>query len=77
MRRYTTLGALEKLKRRSWVTMLDLAGNHLVTALKNYVLRQGYRDGVPGLIFSIFSGMHTFVKYAKAWERLSAQGKSL
>jgi len=71
MTRYTTLGAIEKLKCRSQITMLDVAGNHLGTALKTYVLRKGYRDGIRGLIVAGFAGMHTFVKYAKAWERLN------
>lgn len=73
MNRYTTLGALEKLKVRSRITMLNVAGNHLVTALKTFFLRNGYRDGVPGLIVAGFAGMHTFVKYTKAWERLNAR----
>lgn len=71
MTRYTTLGAIEKLKLRSRITMLNLAGNHIGTALKTYLLRQGYRDGIHGLIVAGFAGMHTFVKYAKAWERLN------
>lgn len=70
MMRYTTLGAQEKLKSRSRVSALDLAGNHLGTILKTYVLRGGYRDGVHGIIVAMFAGMHTFVKYAKAWELL-------
>ena len=71
MTRYTTLGAIEKLKVRSRITMLNLAGNHIGTALKTYLLRKGCRDGVRGLIVAGFAGMHTFVKYAKAWERLN------
>lgn len=76
MRRYTTLGAEEKLKTRARVTSLDLAGRHLVTIVKTYVTRGGFRDGLRGVIVAGFAGMHTFVKYAKAWERLRklAQG---
>lgn len=70
MMRYTTLGALEKLKRRSRVTPLDLAASHLITTVKTYVLHGGYRDGIHGVIVALFAGMHTFVKYAKAWELL-------
>ncbi len=73
MRRYTTLGAQEKLKSRSRVTALDIAGHHIGTILKTYVLRGGYRDGVHGVIVALFAGMHTFVKYAKAWEMLSVK----
>ena len=68
----TTLGAEEKLKTRSRVTTLDLTGRHLVTLVRTYVMRGGVRDGLRGLIVAGFAGMHTFVKYAKAWERLHA-----
>jgi len=72
---YSTLGAQEKLKARSRVTVMDLAANHLGTIFKTYVLRGGYRDGVHGIIVALFAGMHTFVKYAKAWEVLRARGQ--
>ena len=77
MARYTGLGAQEKLKTRSRVTGLDLACNHLATIFRTYVLRGGFRDGVHGIIVALFAGMHTFVKYAKAWELLQARGKRL
>lgn len=72
---YTTLGAEEKLKSRTHVTWLDLAGNHLGTLFKTYVLRRGYQDGVHGIIVALFAGMHTFVKYAKAYEKLGVRGE--
>ena len=75
MMRYTTLGAQEKLKVRSQVTLLDLAGNHIGTILRTYVLRRGYRDGLHGIIVALFAGMHTFVKYAKAWEMVRQRGR--
>ena len=74
--RYTTLGGQEKLKGRARVTWLDQAGNHLGTILKTYLLRGGYRDGLHGVIVALFAGMHTFVKYAKAWEALHGSLKA-
>ena len=71
---YTTLGAQEKLKTRSKVTAMEIAGHHLGTILKTYVLRRGYQDGMHGVIVALFAGMHTFVKYAKAYEMLLARG---
>jgi len=73
MIRYTTLGAQVKLKARSRVSAVDLAGSHLVTMLKTYLLRGGYRDGVHGVVVALFAGMHVFVKYAKAWEALNVK----
>ena len=73
MMRYTSLGADDKLKQRSRVSQVDIAGSHLVTALKTYVLKQGWRDGIHGIVVAGFAGLHTFVKYAKSWERLYAR----
>jgi len=74
MIRYTTLGAQEKLKTRTSVTPMELAGSHLMTILRTYLFRGGYRDGGHGVIIALFGGMHTFVKYAKAWELLNVRG---
>lgn len=69
---YTTLAAKEKLKRRRAISPAQVGTHHVGTFFKSYVLRQGYRDGVRGLIVALFAAMYTFVKYAKAWEaRLS------
>jgi glycosyltransferase involved in cell wall biosynthesis len=67
---YSTLGAREKLKTRANVSALDLAGSHLATILRTFLLRRGYRDGLHGAVIALFAGMHTFVKYAKAWDLL-------
>src|SRR3989442_3799228 len=65
---YTTLAAQEKSKSRSVVRWSDLAFRPVVTLLKTYLLKQGFRDGIHGLIISVFASMYTFVKYAKLWE---------
>ena len=65
---YTTLAAQEKSKSRSVVRWSDLAFRPIVTLLKTYLLKQGFRDGIHGLIISVFASMYTFVKYAKLWE---------
>jgi glycosyltransferase involved in cell wall biosynthesis len=35
---------------------------------RGYLLRQGFRDGVPGLVVAVASAFHVFLKYAKLWE---------
>lgn len=37
--------------------------------LRAYLLKRGFRDGVPGLVIAVATAFHVFVKYAKAWER--------
>ena len=65
---YSTLGSEEKLKRQSLITPSHIAWHHLGTIMKTYILRGAIREGIHGLIVSIFAGMFTFLKYAKAWE---------
>jgi glycosyltransferase involved in cell wall biosynthesis len=65
---YTTLAAQEKSKTVRTVGWTDLVFRPLVVWVKTYVLKQGYRDGVRGLIICVFASMYTFVKYAKLWD---------
>jgi glycosyltransferase involved in cell wall biosynthesis len=36
--------------------------------LRDYLLKQGFRDGLPGLIIAINTSFYVFTKYAKLWE---------
>lgn len=37
--------------------------------LRSYLLRGGFRDGVPGFVIAVASAFYVFLKYAKRWER--------
>jgi (heptosyl)LPS beta-1,4-glucosyltransferase len=65
---YTTLAAQEKAKSVQTVQWSDLVFRPLVIWTKTYLLKQGCRDGVRGLIVCVFASMYTFVKYAKLWD---------
>lgn len=67
---YTTLAARDKSASVRRVGIGDLAIRPLVVLVKTYALKQGFRDGVRGLIVSVFASMYTFVKYAKLWHML-------
>ncbi len=65
---YTTLAAQEKAKKVRTVRWIDLTFRPLVVFGKTYFVKQGFRDGVQGLIVCVFASMYTFVKYAKLWD---------
>ena len=65
---YITLAAKEQGKSTTTVRWWQLLLNPLVTLVKKYVLKQGFRDGIRGVIFAGFASMYTFGKYAKLWE---------
>ena len=71
MDRYTTLAARqmhEDGRRAGW---LDLALHPPAAFLRNYVLRGGFRDGVPGLVISAMNARYVGLKFAKLWELCS------
>lgn len=69
---YTTMAAQEKGRTVRAVHAHDLVFRPLVVFVKSYALKRGYRDGVRGLIVSVFAGMYTFVKYAKLWSMMAS-----
>jgi glycosyltransferase involved in cell wall biosynthesis len=64
---YTTLAAKEKSTSMRRIGVEDLLFRPLIVFFKTYVAKQGFRDGVRGLIVCGFASMYTFVKYAKLW----------
>ena len=72
MDRYTTLAArqmFEDGRRAGW---WNLALHPPAAFLRNYLLRGGFRDGVPGLIVSAMNARYVGIKLAKLWELCSA-----
>ena len=67
---YTTLAAREKAASLGRVRRSDLVIRPLIVFVKTFALKSGFRDGVRGLIVSVFASMYTFVKYAKLWHML-------
>jgi hypothetical protein len=41
--------------------------------LRNYVLKQGFRDGIPGLIMAVSYAYSVFAREAKLWELTGAK----
>lgn len=68
MQRYTTLKARQMVRDGRRFRAHQLLTHPLFTFLKMYLLRQGFRDGLIGLMLSGLYTYYTFVKYAKLWE---------
>jgi glycosyltransferase involved in cell wall biosynthesis len=47
----------------------ELIAYPLGNFVRNYVVHQGFRDGVPGLIYAALMALHPFLARAKRWER--------
>ena len=49
-------------------SLLQMAGHPPLAFLRNYILRGGFRDGVPGFIVSALNAHYVFLKFAKLRE---------
>ena len=70
--RYTSLAADMALAAGKRVSVSRLVFSPVVRFIKFYVVRQGFRDGLPGLIHIAIGCMNSFLKYAKMFERQNA-----
>ena len=66
--RYTSLAAAEAVAQGRQVSAARLVLAPLVRFVKFYVLRAGFRDGVPGLVHIAIGCFNSFIKYAKIRE---------
>ncbi|MEP6788562.1 MAG: glycosyltransferase family 2 protein [Acidobacteriota bacterium] len=65
---YATLAAEHLVDNGKTVGALGIFGNAVAALFRTYIFKQGFRDGVPGLIIAGFTAYGVFLKYAKVWE---------
>ncbi len=66
--RYTSLAAEQWRAEGRRAGAVDLLLHPPFAFLRNYILRRGILDGVPGLIVSILNSYYVFLKFAKLRE---------
>jgi glycosyltransferase involved in cell wall biosynthesis len=70
--RYTDLAARQLLEQGRQARLIDVACQPPLAFLRNYLVRAGIRDGLPGLIISSMNAHYVFLKWAKLWELQAA-----
>ena len=73
---YTTLAAEYLQQQGKPARAFELFVLPLAAFIRTYLLKQGFRDGVRGLIIAMFTAYSVFLKYAKVWERDKAEQQS-
>jgi glycosyltransferase involved in cell wall biosynthesis len=68
MDRYTSLAAAQMFDDGRRAGAIDLTLHPAAAFLRNYVLRRGFTDGVPGLVISAMNAYYVFLKFAKLKE---------
>ena len=68
IQQYTTLAAQSLARSGRAFSLARLLGSPLFMFLQQYIGKRGFLDGIPGLVASVLSAFHEFVKYAKLYE---------
>jgi hypothetical protein len=75
MPNFSRLAAQEKFKTKKEVGWYDLFFPPIATFLKMYLSRGAWKEGIAGLIYSVFATLYTFLKYARLLEMLYVKRK--
>ena len=66
---YASLAAEHMAEQGKFVGSGKMFTSAVAAFLRTYVFKQGFRDGVQGMMIAMFTAYGVFLKYAKLWER--------
>lgn len=70
--RYTSLEAenmLKEEKDKPFTFIKYIILKPFLTFFSIFIRHRGYKDGFPGFVFALFSGIHWIASYVKFWEK--------
>ena len=77
MDRYASEAAREMQRVGRAFKLRTLLSHALFRFFRDYVVKQGFRDDIPGLIFAGATAFYVFLKYTKLWElQLTGDGEN-
>ena len=68
MDRYTTLAAEEMSSQGQRGSLWKMVVHPPFAFIRNYLVRGGIRDGIPGFIVSVMNTYYVLLKFIKLWE---------
>ena len=67
--RYSTINAKYLASEKVPVFWWHMFAYPIGKFVQNYIIRQGFRDGMPGMIMAMMMSFHSFLTRAKLWQR--------
>jgi glycosyltransferase involved in cell wall biosynthesis len=65
---FTDISSRELFKKNRSSGLFQMLFHPTFSFFKKLVLKQGWRDGMPGFIIAVGTAYYVFLKYAKLWE---------
>ncbi len=73
---YSSVAAVDMKGENKTAGVIKLFLNPPYRFVRDYFLRLGFLDGVPGLIIAVTTAYYVFIKYAKLWELTNVVGRN-
>jgi glycosyltransferase involved in cell wall biosynthesis len=74
--KYSTLGARSLFQKKVSFYTSNLIIKPFIKFIECFIIKKGYKDGIPGYIIAIGAAYSSFLKYAKLWESYSVPNKN-
>jgi glycosyltransferase involved in cell wall biosynthesis len=65
---YSKIAAEDMIQKGERCILFKLLFHPPFRFIKEYLIKSGFRDGLPGLVIAISTMFYVFIKYAKLWE---------
>lgn len=65
---YSTLRAEELQEKGIHVSFFHIICFPMAKFIQNYLIRQGYKDGIPGILYALMMSFHSFLVRAKLYQ---------
>jgi hypothetical protein len=66
--KYSRIAAEDMFRSGEKFSFFKLLFHPPLRFIKEYVMKSGFRDGLPGLVIIVSTMYYVFIKYAKQWE---------
>jgi glycosyltransferase involved in cell wall biosynthesis len=66
---YSRTAAEDMLREGKRFSLTHMLFNPPLRFIKEYIVKKGFLDGIPGLVIIISTMFYVFIKHAKLWER--------
>lgn len=71
---YSSIRAEELFKQKKHVSWYEIIFYPKAKFFQNYIFRQGFLDGIPGLILALMMSFHSFLVRGKLWQLWEKSG---
>ena len=68
LNRFSSISAQEMAKQGNAFQPFQILSRPIIRFITGYIIRNGFRDGMPGFIIAVASSFYVFLKYFKLWE---------